>query len=100
MPSFDIDGRPILDLLGEAYTLIRFDTSIDMSPLVEAATAAGLPLTVIDAVRPDDESFTTSLTVTRFDQHVAWRGDTVPDNVSDLIATFRRARSAAEHAGI
>jgi len=42
------DGRSLLDALGPAYTLLRFDQTADTAPLVEAAERSGVPLTLLD----------------------------------------------------
>ena len=76
MPHFVVDGRPILDLLGPDYTLVRFDPAVDVSAFAAAAADAGLPLTLVDAPLPSDRDvFTHPLLIVRADQHVAWRGD-------------------------
>ena len=76
MPHLDVDGRPILDLLGPDYTLVRFDPDVDVSAFVDATDDAGLPLVTVDAPRPADrEVFAHPLVIVRADQHVAWRGD-------------------------
>ena len=41
-----------------------------------------MPLVVLDASRPDDDAFTTDLTLVRYDRHVAWRGDAVQATVN------------------
>lgn len=92
MPHFEVDGQPILDLLGQDYTLIRFDPTIDVGGFVDAAAAAGLPLAVVDADRPSDhEVFAHPILVVRVDQHVAWRGDHLPADGA-LVDVLRGAR--------
>ncbi|MCL2586535.1 MAG: FAD-dependent monooxygenase, partial [Streptosporangiales bacterium] len=41
-------GVSLYDRLGQGYTLLRFDPAADVSGLVSAATAAGVPLEIID----------------------------------------------------
>jgi len=90
MPHFTVGGRPILDLLGPDYTLLRFAPDADVTALVVAAEAARLPLRILDVARPAvPDVFTRDLLLVRFDQHVAWRGDVVPDDVSALIRRLR-----------
>jgi len=48
------DGRSLYDELGPNYTLLRFDASLDVSSLVEAAAAARLPLKVLDIDASDN----------------------------------------------
>lgn len=89
MPHFDIDGAPVLDVLGDDYTLIRFDPAIDVAALTSVAASAGVPLVVVDTPKPDDDAFTTQLLLVRYDQHVAWRGDTVPADCTTIVSTLR-----------
>jgi glycine/D-amino acid oxidase-like deaminating enzyme len=42
------DGRPLMDALGPWYTLLRLDRAADAAPLLEAATRAGMPLSLLD----------------------------------------------------
>jgi 2-polyprenyl-6-methoxyphenol hydroxylase-like FAD-dependent oxidoreductase len=80
LPHFLVDGEPVLDRLGPDYTLIRFDPEIEVGALVGAAAAAGVPLAVVDAARPETPPvFEHPLVVVRFDQHVVWRGHDVRD---------------------
>jgi 2-polyprenyl-6-methoxyphenol hydroxylase-like FAD-dependent oxidoreductase len=80
MPHFDVAGTPILDLLGPDYTLIRFDPTIDLSAFLRTSHDVGLPIVVVDTERPSHpEIFDHSLLIVRFDQHIAWRGNSLPD---------------------
>ena len=91
MPHFEVDGRPVLDLLGPDYTLVRFDPALDVRGFVAAAADAGLPLVVLDApAQPDTDVFAHPLLIVRVDQHVAWRGDQLPADHS-LIDLLRGA---------
>ena len=90
MPHFEVEGTPILDLLGPDYTLVRFEPDIDLTRFLSAAQVAGLPITVVDAPKPSDpDVFTTSLLIVRSDQHVAWRGDEPPQDHHGLIDRLR-----------
>ncbi len=90
MPHFWLEGRSIYDELDLDYTLLRFDPSVDVGPLVSAAAAAGLPLKVLDAPRPDlHRAFKTKLLIVRQDQQVAWRGDASPKNSQALVQRLR-----------
>lgn len=85
LPHFRIDGASVLDRLGPAYTLIRFDSTV---PVV-ALQGTGLPITVIDAPRPAEPAFQHKLLIVRADSHIAWRGDTLPADVSALADQLR-----------
>lgn len=91
------DGRSLYDAMGPGYTLLRFDPAIDVSGLVDAAARRKVPLVVLD-VRSSDEALTTlypqSLVLSRPDQHVAWRGNAVPDKPDELIDLIRGAATA------
>ncbi|MCA1457686.1 FAD-dependent monooxygenase [Bradyrhizobium sp. BRP22] len=84
------DGRSIYDAMGPYYTLLRTDPRVDVDGLTTAAAAAGVPLTVLDtgaAELPD--VYRHSLSLARPDQHVAWRGDRLPDNPVALMNILR-----------
>jgi len=84
------DGRSLHDALGPEYTLLRFDTSVDAQTLLDAAQTRGVPLTLLD-VSPAEPApvYTTALVLSRPDQHVAWRGNSVPDDPLALIDLIR-----------
>jgi hypothetical protein len=85
------DGRSLYDAMGPDYTLLRFDPAIDVSALTEAAKQREVPLAVLDISGPLPEPYTTKLVLSRPDQHVAWRGDTVPADALGLIDLVRGA---------
>jgi len=90
MPHFHVGDKPVLDLLGPDYTLIRFDASIDVS----AIQHADAPITVLDAPRPPQAAFRHKLLIVRADTHIAWRGDALPADPAALIN-----RLTGRHAG-
>ncbi|MBI1684113.1 FAD-dependent monooxygenase [Caulobacter hibisci] len=95
MPHFWLGERSVYDELDLDYTLVRFDPSVSVEPLVAAAAAAGLPLKVLDAPKPDlPKAFKTALLIVRHDQQVVWRGDAVPGAPGDLVQVLRGAMSA------
>jgi 2-polyprenyl-6-methoxyphenol hydroxylase-like FAD-dependent oxidoreductase len=83
------DGRSLYDALGADFCLLRFDRSVDVSGLTEAAAYRGLPMRVVDL--PPAEPYRHKLLISRPDQHVAWRGETVPDHPLTLIDKVRGA---------
>jgi 2-polyprenyl-6-methoxyphenol hydroxylase-like FAD-dependent oxidoreductase len=90
------DGHSLLDELGPAYTLLRLDPTIDVSPLTNAAARSGVPLAVIDIDRNNATArFPENLLIVRPDSHIAWRGDAVPREPHRL---FDRLRGAAVEA--
>ena len=86
------DGRSLYDALGPEYTLLRFDESVAVAPLLDAARARGVPLDLLDVVPSEPAPvYTTTLVLSRPDQHVAWRGDSLP---ADPLALIDRIRGA------
>ena len=80
------DGSSLYDLLGPDYTLLRFDPAVDVSALLEAASERGVPLVLLDVqAQAAAGLYNERLVVSRPDQHVAWRGDEVPNDPSALI---------------
>lgn len=91
------DGRSLYDAFGPGYTLLRFDTTVDVSSLVAAAATRGLPLAVLDVQPRGDvpEAYCHALVLCRADQHVVWRGDRVPAQAGDLADRLRGAARVA-----
>ena len=89
------DGTSLYDAMGPEFTLLRFDPTIDVIPLEAAASKRGLPLKMleIDSIdRPDTAVFCGGrLILSRPDQHVAWRGDNVPEDPMELVDRVRGA---------
>jgi hypothetical protein len=89
------DGRSLYDAMGPEYTLLRLDTAVDVTPLVEAARERGVPLAVVDIGAGETAGiYTTKLVCSRPDRHVAWRGDARPN---DSLALVDLVRSAGPH---
>lgn len=87
------DGRSLYDAFGSGYTLLRFDRATDVAGLQEVARAQGLPIVVIDVDGEEPPSaYAHKLVLCRSDQHVCWRGDTVPDPATSLVAKLRGAK--------
>lgn len=88
------DGSALFDHFGTGYTLLVTDGQADTDALVCAAREAGVPLTVVApqlaGLRPLYEA---RLALIRPDQHVAWRGDTLPADPHALLDTVRGATS-------
>jgi hypothetical protein len=81
------DGASLYDLLGNGYSLLRFDRSIDVQPLLAQALAVNMPLHVIDL---DNEPHKPSayqhpLVLCRTDQHVVWRGTELPSSLPAFV---------------
>jgi 2-polyprenyl-6-methoxyphenol hydroxylase-like FAD-dependent oxidoreductase len=88
------DGRSMIDLFGEGFTLLRLgERPPDAGALAGAARARRVPLGVVSIC---DQAIATlyerRLVLVRPDGHVAWRGDACP---ADPLAIIDRVRGAA-----
>lgn len=84
------DGRSLYDAFGPGYTLLRFDRRTDVSALANAAGSFGMPLAVVDVEAAEiPPAYRHRLVLCRADQHVAWRGDRLPEDLGDLVARLR-----------
>ena len=80
------DGRSLYDALGADYTLLRLDRSVDVRALVDAAQRRGFPLEVLDVSADEAPAlYRHKLLLSRPDQHVAWRGDVIPEDADALL---------------
>ncbi|MHB8646542.1 MAG: FAD-dependent oxidoreductase [Thermomicrobiales bacterium] len=93
VPHLWLDGgRSLYDALGPEYTLLRFDPTVAVGGLLDAAATRGLPLHLLDvAAAAAATVYETRLVLARPDQHVAWRGDAPP---ADPLALIDRVRGA------
>ena len=79
-------GVSIHDKLGLYFTLVVLDDT-DSTSFENQALALGFPLTVLRLNRSDLKPiFERNILLVRPDQHVAWRGDAIPEDGSSLIA--------------
>jgi 2-polyprenyl-6-methoxyphenol hydroxylase-like FAD-dependent oxidoreductase len=80
------DGRSLYDALGPDYTLLRFDTAIDVSDLMSEAARARVPIKLLDVTSGESAGiYDRSLVLARPDQHVAWRGNLPPKDSRELV---------------
>lgn len=76
--------------MGPEFTLLRFDSAVETGALGTAAADRGVPMVVLDVEADETESlYPTRLLLSRPDQHVAWRGDKLPDDSLRLIDRVR-----------
>ncbi|MBL6957908.1 MAG: FAD-dependent oxidoreductase [Rhodospirillales bacterium] len=80
------DGGSLFDRFGPGFTLLRLGAEPeDVVNFTEEASKRGIPFTVVDvgedAVR---ELYECRLALIRPDQHIAWRGDAVPEDPGGL----------------
>ena len=90
LPHFWLpNGTSLYDLTGPWFTLLRFNTGIDVSEFMTAASKRNIPVKLLDLGNPDRFLFKHGLTLARPDRHVAWRGDCIPadyDSLLDLVS--------------
>lgn len=95
-------GRSILDVFGAGFVLLNF-ADRPTEAIERAAAKRGMPLTVERIGNVAAASlYEHALVLVRPDGHVAWRGDTLPDDALGLIDTVRGAglRIAARRAAV
>jgi len=99
-PHFWLDDiTSVYDRFGPGYTLLCFGDRRDLAALIDAARKAGVPLTVIDVPKGDTaEGYRHHFVLCREDQHVAWRGNSLPEDVTGLINLLRGAPTPAQQA--
>lgn len=92
-PHFRLaDGRSLYDAFGPDYTLLRTDAGADAEPLLAAARARGVPMTLLDvAGEALPAAYRHRLVLCRADQHVAWRSDAPPAEPLRLVDRLRGA---------
>lgn len=87
------DGRPVIDLFGRRFTLLRLGGDPpDTNALEEAAQDRSVPIKTIAINEPEiTDLYERSLVLVRPDGHVAWRGNQPPE---DALAVIDRVRGA------
>jgi 2-polyprenyl-6-methoxyphenol hydroxylase-like FAD-dependent oxidoreductase len=87
------DGRSTLDLFGRGFTLLVLSsTEIDCAAFTAAARKAGLPFDFVALDEPLIQgAYERRMVLVRPDGHVAWRGDTIPQNAGEIIDKVRGA---------
>ncbi len=80
-------GDSLYDQLGMGFTLVRLSRDApDAAPMLAAAARYSIPLTILDV--PGDDArdlYGCDLTLIRPDQHVAWRGNRLPDDPDKVL---------------
>ena len=85
------DGRSLYDALGPDYTLLHIDSQVDVTPLLQAARSMHIPLTHLKLHQEPElpPAYGHALVLCRSDQHVVWRGQALPENMTDFLALLR-----------
>ena len=91
------DGDALFDRLGPHFTLLCIgDHPVDATPLIDAASAAGVPLEVLDLTDTIvHEVYAARLVLIRPDMMVAWRSDELPGDPAGLIDIVRGAAASS-----
>lgn len=90
------EDKSTLDLFGHGFVLLRFAGAPDTAPLAAAAAARQVPLTVVEIDNADVAAlYERRLVLVRPDGHVAWRADTLPNDLSHLIDRVRGCETTA-----
>ena len=87
-----VDGRSLYDVLGPGYTLLRFDRSCDAGNLEREAALQRVPLVRHDVDVAHTGPYDRKMVLVRQDQHIAWRGDALPNDLAGFVATLRGAK--------
>ncbi|MFJ4713593.1 FAD-dependent monooxygenase [Streptomyces sp. NPDC088785] len=89
-------GSSLFDRLGQGFTLLRLSGAApDVKPLQAAAQAHGMPLSVLDVeVDTARDLYERDLVLVRPDQHVAWRGNHLPEDPDGLVARVTGSEEA------
>ena len=81
------DGSSLYDHFGQGYTMLATDGVVtDLEVIRGAASELGVPLKIIsplDSRLP--HRYAARLAIIRPDQHVAWRGNHLPEDVTGLL---------------
>ena len=91
------DGSSLYDAMGPEFTLLRLDPALDVTALAGAAGEKRVPLQILDVASSDVSQSAAAaydggrLVLSRPDQHVAWRGNSVPVDPAALIDRIRGA---------
>jgi 2-polyprenyl-6-methoxyphenol hydroxylase-like FAD-dependent oxidoreductase len=85
------DGCSILDLFGRGFVLLKFGDAQTVA-FEKTAAARGVPLTIAACNEPEAAAlYARRLVLVRPDGHVAWRGDSLPEDVGALLDRIRGA---------
>jgi hypothetical protein len=83
------DRSSLFDHFGPGFTLLRLPgCRAEAGALAASFARRDVPLTVYDVPAPEARDlYQRGLALVRPDQHVAWRGDVLPDDCDALTAT-------------
>lgn len=80
------DGASLYDRLGSGLSLLRLRDDAEVALFIEASTARGVPLTIVELRgQALEERYGAPLLLVRPDQHVAWRGASADRPMTEAI---------------
>jgi hypothetical protein len=81
-------GSSLFDHLGVGFTLLQLGPdAVDASTFTEAAARRGVPFGVLHVKQPEALAlYGCKLALVRPDQHIAWRGQSVPAGIDRVLA--------------
>lgn len=87
------DGSSIIDVFGRGFVLLCFGKDAPaIQRIVDAARGVGLPLDCVPITEVEPANlYQRRLVLVRPDGMVAWRGESLPDNVEELLDQVRGA---------
>lgn len=86
------NGEALCDRFADGFTLLRTDIAVDAAPILQAAEATGVPVTLLDVAEDAVRArYDAALVLIFPDGHVAWRGDAAPDDVRSVMDRVRGA---------
>ena len=85
---FTESGAPLIDHMGKGFSLLVSDDDVDVTGLVSAAAACGMPLAVIDIAHEPKAKrlYDRKLVLVRPDDRIAWRSNEAPADPAGLLA--------------
>ncbi len=81
------DQSSLFDHLGPGFTLLHLHSEPDTEAMARAAEDRRIPFKTLKVEQAEGrELYECDLALIRPDQHVAWRGNSLPDDCGDLLA--------------
>ncbi len=91
-PHFWLDnGASLYDLLGQGYSLLRFDANVEVQGFLDSAKKINMTIQLIDLHTQSQvpSAYQHRLILCRTDQHVIWRGDVLEAAHQPLLDVLR-----------